>query len=292
MGSDDVRARAEFEAWQMAWAPKGDECERASIEWDELDTPLARLTNGHVVSLEDEWEAWQASRAALAVAPATAQPVAWACDKHSPSNCVGSRWVMVCEWTRDGVGKVPDRCCDEAVPLYALPPATGFVGQFQRGVAELDAGFAAAPHEQGRSQAPHRRLGRQRRRRVMGMYDHVRCNRPLPDGSSPVGREFQTKDTDSQLLDDYTIREDGALIHHTTRIEDTPKDKLPYPDAPKGSLLSICGIITRAPTGDVVVPFHGRLRFYDEGGEYEALYDRGRLIRIDAVNDDEGGGRG
>ena len=34
----DVRERAAFEAWQMAWAPKGDECERARIEWDKLDT--------------------------------------------------------------------------------------------------------------------------------------------------------------------------------------------------------------------------------------------------------------
>ncbi len=65
MSARDVRERAAFEAWQMAWAPKGDECERARIEWDKLDTPLARLTNGHVVSLEDEWEAWLA-RAALA----------------------------------------------------------------------------------------------------------------------------------------------------------------------------------------------------------------------------------
>ena len=123
----------------------------------------------------------------------------------------------------------------------------------------------------------------------MGMYDYIRCEHPLPDGSLPLGRVFQTKDTDAQFLDDYTIRADGTLVHHTTRIEDTPKDKLPYPDAPKGSLLSYCGIITRVPTGDEVVPFHGCLRFYDETSKYEALYDRGRLIRIDAVSDDKGG---
>ena len=121
----------------------------------------------------------------------------------------------------------------------------------------------------------------------MGMYDHIRCLAPLPDGFDATGVEFQTKDTDSQYLDDYTIREDGALIYHSVKIVSTPKEELPYPDAPEGSLRSICGIFKRVPTGDVVVPFHGCLRFYGEGHEYEALYDRGRLIRIDAVPDEE-----
>ena len=126
----------------------------------------------------------------------------------------------------------------------------------------------------------------------MGMYDHIRCLAPLPDGLDATGIEFQTKDTDEQYLDDYTIREDGTLIHHSVKIVSTPKEELPYPDAPEGSLLSICGIFKRVPTGDVVVPFHGCLRFYgndksDKWHEYEALYDRGRLIRIDAVAQEE-----
>jgi len=121
MGSDDVRARAEFEAWQMAWAPKGDECERASIEWDELDTPLARLTNGHVVSLEDEWEAWQASRAALAVAPATAQPGAptWWARSHDDL----PRPTLYA--TEDAARDAASLDGGKVFPLYAAPPATG-----------------------------------------------------------------------------------------------------------------------------------------------------------------------
>lgn len=45
----------------------------------------------------------------------------------------------------------------------------------------------------------------------MGMFDYVICNYPLPDGEDGSGREFQTKDTDSQYLDRYEIRADGTL---------------------------------------------------------------------------------
>ena len=138
--SDDVRARAEFEAWQMAWAPKGDECERASIEWDELDTPLARLTNGHVVSLEDEWEAWQASRAALAVAPATAQPVAWAVfaeDASVPAYVSASR-NRADQVVDSEAGRIEGY---RLVPLYAAPPATGDAAAVREACARVCESF-------------------------------------------------------------------------------------------------------------------------------------------------------
>lgn len=44
----------------------------------------------------------------------------------------------------------------------------------------------------------------------MGLFDYVNCKYPLPvDGSNE--REYQTKDTPSQYMDRYEIREDGQL---------------------------------------------------------------------------------
>jgi len=122
----------------------------------------------------------------------------------------------------------------------------------------------------------------------MGLYDHIRCHYPLPDGFTE-DLEYQTKDTDEQHLGHYTIRDDGALIHHATTHEF--KEDAEHP-------LGIS--LHREPTGDVVVPFHGALTFYTsnwsgsspkgyitEDGkhgwsrEYTALYDRGKLIKIE-----------
>ena len=53
----------------------------------------------------------------------------------------------------------------------------------------------------------------------MGMFDELKCKYPLPiDGLSE--RIFQTKDTDSQFLDCYEIREDGTFWHEEYDIED------------------------------------------------------------------------
>jgi antitoxin YefM len=109
----------------------------------------------------------------------------------------------------------------------------------------------------------------------MGLYDNLLCKCPLPDGWVPTGT-FQTKDTPAQYLDTYVIREDGTLLHQES--------------------------------GEVV-PIHGCIEFYDTnvnaycprvgGGHvlttsdgqppwranYEALYDRGKLIRIDGARE-------
>lgn len=122
----------------------------------------------------------------------------------------------------------------------------------------------------------------------MGVFDYIRCHHPLPDGFTG-DLEYQTKDTDEQYLGHYTIREDGALVHHATTHEF--KDD---PTHPLGMSLH------REPTGDVVVPFHGALNFYTgnhsgasargyitpDGShgwwrEYTALYDHGRLLKIE-----------
>lgn len=46
----------------------------------------------------------------------------------------------------------------------------------------------------------------------MGMFDDIKCKYPLPmEGANAL--DYQTKDTDAQLLDNYEIREDGTLWH-------------------------------------------------------------------------------
>lgn len=102
----------------------------------------------------------------------------------------------------------------------------------------------------------------------MGMFDYVTCLHPLPEGAPQKG--YQTKDTAPQFLLTLTIEEDGTLTSE----------------------------------GEAV-PFHGVLSFYwsnvsgsCKGGyvtqdgqpatswEFEALYDRGKLVRIDGGRED------
>ena len=103
----------------------------------------------------------------------------------------------------------------------------------------------------------------------MGLFDYVKCERPLPDGWKPG--ELQTKDFDCPYMERYTIRADGRLIHDKPRYDITPADE---------------------PCGEVDTNFHGDLRFYgieDEGcdgkrwHEYRARFTHGSLEYIDLV---------
>lgn len=124
----------------------------------------------------------------------------------------------------------------------------------------------------------------------MGMFDYIRCEYPLPIPEMQ-DRSFQTKFADWCYLDDYTITKDGRLIHHTTRSEVVPEAERPYPNAPEGSLLGICGMLRRVPTGDVEIPYHGDIVFYDwrvpgqhtDLVDFVARFTNGRVewIRVD-----------
>lgn len=70
------------------------------------------------------------------------------------------------------------------------------------------------------------------------------------------------------------------------RYEETPKAERPYPDAAEGTLESICGIMRSVPMGDVEIPYHGDVRFYEYDTranrfwEYIARFTEGRCVRI------------
>ena len=50
----------------------------------------------------------------------------------------------------------------------------------------------------------------------MGMFDHVTCELPMPDGRELARDSFQTKSLHC-LLDRYTITAAGRLIYHQRR---------------------------------------------------------------------------
>ena len=78
----------------------------------------------------------------------------------------------------------------------------------------------------------------------MGMYDYLRCDRPLEDGRVIEGQDWQTKDGPCEL---------GLLV---------------ITDA--GRLM----------VEDVDANYHGEVRFYSRGEEYSALFVDGTCIHL------------
>jgi hypothetical protein len=110
---------------------------------------------------------------------------------------------------------------------------------------------------------------------------------PLPAAPPPPakGTEFQTKDTEAQFLEHYTITREGRLIHHTVRYEEVPKAQRPYPDAPDDSIQAFIGCIRSLPTGEVDTNYHGYLRFHEysdagEWWEYRAKFTDGVCVEL------------
>ena len=131
----------------------------------------------------------------------------------------------------------------------------------------------------------------------MGMYDDIKCDYPLPD-TEVQDKTFQTKDFDC-LLEEYLITKEGKLIHHTVRQEIVPEEEREYygkPEWDEKPFVRMFGMLRSIPTGDVVVPHHGDIRFYTYLGdpnsddvkwyEYEARFTEGVLTSIKRIVDD------
>ncbi|UCV07030.1 hypothetical protein [Dechloromonas denitrificans] len=114
------------------------------------------------------------------------------------------------------------------------------------------------------------------------MFDHIRCEVPLPDGfvGDPL---FQTKDFE-RVLATHAIRDDGLYLdggHYET----VPKAERPNPDAEEGTLEDLKGSLRWVPNLARHPEAHGIIIFYgaDAAGkwhEYEAKFTDGELIGV------------
>ena len=121
----------------------------------------------------------------------------------------------------------------------------------------------------------------------MSMFDHIRCEVPLPDGfeGAPL---FQTNDFE-RVLATHAIREDGLYLDDG-HYETVPKAERPHPDAAEGTLEGLKGSLRWVPNLVLHPEAHGIINFYgdDAAGkrhEHEAKFMDGELIGIKVAPD-------
>ena len=98
------------------------------------------------------------------------------------------------------------------------------------------------------------------------MYDEVECAADLPDEFLIAGLSFQTKSL-YRSLDRFSITKEGRLVLHACRYEHTGQD-------------GWIPLMTRIPTEDVDLDFHGDIRLMTSEGEireYAVRFTHGRL---------------
>jgi len=116
----------------------------------------------------------------------------------------------------------------------------------------------------------------------MGMFDHIHCEVPLPDGF--MG-EMQTKDFDC-VLGTLLIRANGRLMIEECDWEEVPLEERPNP------LLPFVGSRRAINKRWHDLDFHGCFWFYGSEGaggkwhEYAARFAHGTLESIDVVPKD------
>lgn len=100
----------------------------------------------------------------------------------------------------------------------------------------------------------------------MGMFDYLYYK----------GDEYQTKDTPSQILDKYEIRDDGNLWHENYDAEWIDCDEN-----------SFGGLIEKSNVRWEPCNYSGIIRFYrssdkhaDDWEEYSATFSEGRMINL------------
>ena len=121
----------------------------------------------------------------------------------------------------------------------------------------------------------------------MGMYDYLRCDRPLEDGSLLEGNYyFQTKDGPCEM-GLVIITDDGRLMIQEAHSEAVLPEDRPYWGKPEWDLAGfymLCGAIRRVVDRVVDANYHGEVRFnrYVEGDtdEYSAIFVDGTCIHL------------
>ena len=124
----------------------------------------------------------------------------------------------------------------------------------------------------------------------MGMFDTIDCKYPLPEATKEVQESgFQTKSFEN-LMENYTITEEGKIIRHKQRYEVVPEEERPYygkPEWNKNGLYQIIGSLKSIPDGDEPVEPHGFVNIISvcegEWFEYELKYTDGELSDIKRI---------
>lgn len=112
------------------------------------------------------------------------------------------------------------------------------------------------------------------------MFDYINVKYPLPlEDANDLG--YQTKNTPSQLLDYYEIREDGTLWHQNYDIED-------HSDPNAEGIARIFGMLTRVNERWEPVPdFTGEIVFYhvtkSKWLEWSSYFENGHLVRLNLL---------
>lgn len=132
----------------------------------------------------------------------------------------------------------------------------------------------------------------------MGMFDYVTCKYPLPvPGANEL--QFQSKDTPSQFMEYFEIREDGTIWREDYDTEDWSQlakwksehpGEIPPPDV--DSIVGMYGCMTRVNKRWVQVPFRGEVRFgtwlKDKGSlEFSTYFVDGTLSQLQVIECDD-----
>ena len=116
----------------------------------------------------------------------------------------------------------------------------------------------------------------------MGLFDYLRCKYPIPvDGANDL--DYQTKDTPSQYMDSYEIREDGTLWHEAYDTEDRS-------DPNATGLNALRGKMTRINARWEQQAITGEVRFYTSRDkpplnwiELSAYFVNGELKQLEVI---------
>lgn len=113
----------------------------------------------------------------------------------------------------------------------------------------------------------------------MGMYDHVRCEIPLPGITAET--QFQSKDLDDEMKE-WVIRADGSIVKHDYEMETVPKAERPYPNAPDDTLWAIYGMLREKPGTQRIIErkIDGDVHFYAGEFTFRATFRRGKAVEI------------
>ena len=116
----------------------------------------------------------------------------------------------------------------------------------------------------------------------MGMYDYLRCDRPLEDGSLLVGEHWQTKDGPCQM-GLVIITSLGRLMVEQAHREKVPEEERPYYGKPQWNqdgFYRLCGSVRRVIDKVVDANYHGEVRFCQFDDHYSAIFVNGTCIHL------------